>query len=240
MNKENKIQSFSYIPILIMSALIVILVSCVLSPLYMQIRNDVTLMYTILPSAIEYLIIVLECCYIALLFSVVSCSVYFSKKSIGSFRISMIICISLIFFKHILNLAVSSIIDGYIDLSFDIPVTLISAIIDTLQVTIVAFFANYKCSAHFERARKMQKATKYLNAIEFDEFAEVYPFGKFYNLKNIILYPIFIGSIVSSLILIFQRIYADIIVLGSLQSSFELVDLVLSYSSDLFLQRPIL
>ena len=81
----------------------------------------------------------------------------------------------------------------------------------------------------------MLKASKYLETVEYDETLDVYPFKKFIDLNNVILKPIFLGALIATLILVLQRIYADFIVLGTLQTSFELLDIILSYLTDIFM-----
>lgn len=236
MTKEIKSKNLPpYYLILILSALIVILVSCVLSPLYMQIKNDVILMYSVLPIVLEISVILFECIYIALLFAIASCSVYFYHKNANSSKVPFILISALVVFKHVLNLAVSSFVDGYIDTSFDISVTVISIFIDLLQIFFVVLLSNFKCKKHFDYARKMLKASKYLETVEYDETLDVYPFKKFIDLNNVILKPIFLGALIATLILVLQRIYADFIVLGTLQTSFELLDIILSYLTDIFM-----
>ncbi|MGM9642368.1 MAG: hypothetical protein ACI3XI_04080 [Eubacteriales bacterium] len=214
--------------------MISIIASCILSPLYMQVRNDVTVMYTLIPILLEYAIILFESVYIALLCSVAVYSVYGVMKGTESKSTSIILMVTVAFLKHALNLAVSSIIDGYIDLSFDIPATVMQFLADILLLFIVALVARSKWKIHFDHAEKIQKASKYISTVEYNEFDEIFPFGGLFNLKNYVIFPIFVGSAITLAILIVQRLGADL-ALGLPTTWLEVIEIILSYISDILL-----
>ena len=81
----------------------------------------------------------------------------------------------------------------------------------------------------------MQKAAKYLDNVIYDESNEIYPFGSILNIKNPIVFPIFIGVAVTVSVLILQRLYADFVMLGLTSSLYEVVEIVISYISDILL-----
>lgn len=225
----------AHLPILFLSALLAILTSCVLSPIYTQIENDVTFMYTVLPIILNYVIIIFETTYLALLFAVVSHAVYSINKGSERKTNNIIYIVAVVVLKHTLNLAVSSIIDSYIDVTFDIPVTIMLLLADILTLSIVWVVANHKCKKHFSHAKKMQKASKYLNTVEYNELSTVYPFKGFFNIKNPILFPVFVGTLISVSVLIIQRLYADIVVLGAPASIYEVLEIIISYIIDILI-----
>lgn len=236
-NTKNKRAGYlsAHIHILLLSVLIIVLTSCLMSPIYTQIENDVTFMYTVLPIILNYVILLFETIYLSLLYAVVSYVVYSIHKGQETKTGNIVYIISIVVLKHVLNLAVSSIIDSYIDVTFDIPVTILLLLADILTLAIVWLVSNHKCKKHFTHAKKMQKASKYLNTVEYNEQATIYPFKGFFNLKNPILFPIFIGSLISVSALIIQRLYADFIVLGAPASFYEVIEIILAYLIDILL-----
>jgi hypothetical protein len=201
----------------------------------MQVGNDVTFMYTVLPIILNCVILLFETMYIALLFS----GVAYSAFAINNGSIKKIPCIvypvSIIFLKHSLNLLVSSVIDSYIDITFDLPVTLILMCVDVLVVTIVWIIADRKSKLYFNRVKKILKASKYLTTAEYDGDIDIYPFGGFLNIKNPILAAIFAGTLITTTSMILQRAYADIFVLGAPSTFFELAEIVIAYLFDILL-----
>lgn len=236
-NKHNKTAGgvSPHLHILLLSTLLAVLTSCLLSPIYTQIENDITFMYTVLPIVLNYVIILFETLYLSLLFAVVSYVVYGIHKGQENVKSNIVYIITVAVLKHTLNLAVSSIIDSYVDVAFDIPVTLLLLLADTLTLAVVWLIANYKCKKHFAHAKKMQKASKYLNTVEYNESAAIYPFNGFLDLKNPIIFPVFIGSLISVSVLIIQRLYADFIVLGVPNSFYEVIEIILAYLIDILL-----
>ncbi len=230
--KQNTI-ILPHLPILIIALILAVLTSCILSPVYTQIDNDITLMHTVLPTILDALIILFESLYIALLCAVATYSVYGIRKGTESLSLSIISVVSVIFLKHALNLTVSTIIDGYIDVIFDIPVTLMLFAADLLLVAVVALVADNKFKKHFSHAKKIAKAAKHLNTVEYSELGAIYPFEGFLNLKNAMLVPIFTGAVISTSMLILQRLYADIIVIGAPQSIYEIIEIVVFYTFDI-------
>lgn len=233
--RTNAVSLPAHFHILLLSVLLVILTSCLLSPIYTQIENDVTFMYTVLPIILNYVILFFETVYLSLLFAVVSYVVYGFHKGEETKTSNIIYIIAVVVLKHVLNLAVSSIIDSYIDVAFDVPITLLLLLADTLTLAVVWLVANHKCKRHFAHAKKMQKASKYLNTIEYSESAAIYPFNGFFNLKNPIIFPIFAGAMISVSALIIQRLYADFIVLGVPASLYEVIEIILAYLIDILL-----
>lgn len=232
MNSKTKLSP--HLPIMLISLMISIIASCVLSPLYMQARNDITVMYTLIPIFLEYAIILFEAVYIALLFSVTVYCVYGVMNGTESNLISIILVIGVVFLKHVLNLAVSSIIDGYIDVSFDITATVMQCLADVLLLLIVAWVARNKWRIHFDHAQKLQKASKYISSVGYNEFDDIFPLGGLFNLKSNVVFPIFVGSAITLAILIVQRLGADIAI-GLPTSWLEIFEIILSYLGDAFL-----
>ncbi len=220
---------------LLVSLLAVVLTSCVLSPIYTQTENDVTVMYTVLPIIIEYAILVFESLYIALLCAITVYSVYAVMKGIENKTVCIVYIVAVVFLKHALNLAVSTIIDGYLDTAFDIPVTVIMFAVDILLLTAVALVARNKCGKHFAHAQKMRKAAKYIETVEYDEKTEIHPFNGFFNIKNPIVFSIFVGSAISVSLLVVQRLYADIFVLGLPGSVAEIIEILIAYTLDILI-----
>ncbi len=234
-NTKDRSSLSPHIPILILGFVLAILTSCVLSPIYTQIDNDITLMYTVLPMIVDTVIILFESLYIAMLCAVAAYSVYGVHKGNESKVATIIPILAVIFLKHTLNLVISSIIDGYIDISFDIPVTIMLLAADTLLLTVVALTANNKCKRHFQHAKKMIKASKYLNTVDYNESSSIYPFKGLFDIKNPIILPIFIGALISTALLVIQRIYADIFVLGAPQNFFEIAEMIIFYLIDILI-----
>ena len=234
MNKSNSIFSSPQFPIYLLSLIVAVLNSCLLSPIYIQIENNITFEYTPLPIILNYVILLFDVLYIALLFSSVSFSVYSVHKGIEKKSSAIIPTIAIVFLKHVLNLTASSIIDSYIDVSFDIPMTLYLIVIDLLMILVVAIVANHYSRKHFAHAKAMAKASKYLEAVEYNEIDDVYPFKGFWKFKNHpVLLPVFIGAVISAGIFVIQRLYADIVVLGAPSTFAEIIDITISYTTDI-------
>jgi len=223
-----------HMSVVLLSLIVAALNACLLSPLYIQVENNISYEYTVVPIVLEYSILLFDTIYISLLFAVLTFTVYAINKGIVNKYLSLISICSVVCLKHILNLAVSSIIDGHIELSFDIPMTLYSIAIDLIILSIVALIANKKAKKHFAHAKAMTKASKYIKSIEYTEADEIYPFKGFLKIKaHPILLPVFIGAAVTSALLVAQRLYADFVVLGAPTSYFEIIDIVFSYTTDI-------
>lgn len=218
--------------IILLSLLVAVLNSCVLSPIYVQIESDIAFEYTILPIVLNYAVLLFDTLYISFLVAALAYSVYGihigteSKK--GTYDV-----IAVVLLKHVLNLTVSSIIDGYIDVPFDVPMTIYTIIIDLLLLTVVAIVANHLCKRHLQHVKKMQKASKYLAAVEYDEMQDVYPFKGFFKFKNNpVLAPAFVGAAITVILFVTQRLFADFVVLGAPSSFIEIIDIFVSYIGD--------
>ena len=235
---NNKISNYNfpdYFPMLVIALITAIISACILSPIYTQISSDIVLMYTILPIIVDYLIIVFDIIYVSILFAVISCSAYNTFKIEESKNTGFLLACAVVFLKHVLNFTVSSIVDNYIDVAFDIPLTLILILLDVISLFIVKAVALKKCKKHFNHAKRMQKAAKYLENVVYDENAEIYPFGSLLNYKNPIIFPIFVGIIITISVLLLQRLYADFIMIGMPGSFFEVAEIVIAYLSDILL-----
>ncbi len=232
---SQKLKLPPYLPILILSFIIAIISACILSPIYTQIISDVTIMYTVLPIIVDYVVIIFDTLYIALIFAIVSYSSYSYLKGCESRLLSISLVSGVIVLKHLLNLTVSSIMDNHIDITFDIPVTLILIAADLLAVAAVRLISLNRSRKHLARARKMQKAARYLDNVVYDEEAEVFPFSSLLNIKNPVLFPIFISMVISVALFWSQRLFADFVVLGLPSSIFEIIEIILSYASDILL-----
>lgn len=224
-----------YLPMLMFSMLVAIISACIMSPIYTQIISNIATMYTFLPIVVDYAIIIFDTVYIALIYAIVSYSTYSYLKGCESKYYSLLLVGSVIIVKHILNLTVSSIIDGYIDITFDIPVTLFLILADIITVLIVRAIAINKSGKHLNRAHKIQKAAKYLENVVYDEKSEVYPFRSLTDINNPILFPIFVGIVISVAVFWAQRLFADFVVIGLPSSIYEVVDIVISYALDVLL-----
>lgn len=234
MNKTNGIFNSPQFPIYLLSLTVAVLNSCLLSPIYIHIENNITFEYTPLPIILNYVILLFDVLYIALLFSAVSYSVYSVHKGMEKKSNTLILTVAIIFLKHILNLIASSIIDSYIDVSFDIPMTLYLIVIDLLILSVVAIIANHYSKKHFAHAKAMAKASKYLESVEYNEIDDVFPFKGFWKFKNHpILMPVFIGSVISAGIFVIQRLFADFVVLGAPSTFAEIIDITISYTTDI-------
>lgn len=234
MKRQNtNIMRSSHFPIYMLSLIVAAINSCVLSPIYIQIENNITFEYTPLPIILNYVILIFDVLYISLLFAALTYSVYAIHKGTESKKNTVVIVTAIVILKHILNLAVSSIIDSYIDITFDIPMTLYLILIDLLLLAVVAIIANQKCRKHFSHARAMLKASKYLQTVEYNEMEDIFPFKGFFKIQHTILMPIFIGSVISAGLFVIQRLFADLVVLAAPSSFFEVGDIIISYATDI-------
>ena len=224
-----------YTPMLLIALITALISACLLSPIYTQISSDVVLMYTVLPMVIDYLIIAFDMIYISILFAVISCSTYNIFKNSENKQLGLFLACTVTILKHLLNLTVSSIIDGYIDIIFDIPLTIILILVDVISLILVKFIATKRCKKHFNHAKRMQKAAKYLENVVYDENSEIYPFGSLFNIKNPIIFPVFVGILITLSVLILQRLYADFMVIGLPTSFYEIAEIAISYISDILL-----
>lgn len=232
-NTKNKLPL--HFPVYILSLLLIVLTSCVFSPLYMQVGNDVAYMYTVLPIILNYVIVLFETMYIALLFSGAAYSAYAINKGTERTIPNIAYPLLIIFLKHTLNLLVSSLIDSYIDVSFDLPVTMMLMLVDVLIVSIVWIVADRQSKHHFARVKKILKASKYLSTAEHENNIEIYPFKHFFDLNNPILASAFWGALILTASMVSQRVYADIFVLGVPGSFFEIAEMILSYLLDVLI-----
>lgn len=232
-SKETTFFKTPHFPVYLLSILVAILNSCALSPMYVQIESDIAFEYTLLPLIMNYAVLLFDTLYMAFLIAALVFSIYGIHKGIVSKKETYSYVIAIVLVKHILNLVVSSIIDGYIDIAFDIPMALYTILIDLLILAVIALISNHMCKKHFTRARAMIKATKYLEALEYNESEDVFPFKGFFKIKNNpILMPLFAGALITSLLFIIQRLFADFVVLGAPSTIIELVDIILSYLGD--------
>ena len=222
-----------HFPILLLSLLVAILNSCVISPIYVQIESDIAFEYTILPVLFNYAVLIFDTLYISFLISALSFSVYGIYNRRVTKKSTYIYTITIVIIKHILNLTVSSIIDGYMDFSFDIPMTLCSIVIDLLILSVIALISNHICKKHFAHVNAMLKASKYLETVEYNKMEDVFPFKGFLKIKrNPVLIPAFAGAATTALIFILQRLFADFVVLGAPSTVVELADIFISYTID--------
>lgn len=235
MSNNNRSKIPPHIPIYIISLLLVVLNSCILSPIYMQVGNDVVYMYTVLPIILNYAILLFETMYLALIFAGVAYSAYAVNNGTEKKIPNIVYPLSLVFVKHSLNLLVSSIIDSYIDITFDLPVTIMLMFVDVLIIAVVAIIANHKSRLHFARVKRIMKATKYLDTVDLDTSLDIFPFGGFFNLKNPVIISIISGAIITTTAMIIQRLYADIFVLGAPGAFFEVAEMFIAYILDLLL-----
>lgn len=219
--------------ILLLSLIVAVLNSCVLSPVYVQIESNIAFEYTILPIILNYAVLTFDTIYISLLVAALAYSVYGIHSRTEGKRETYVYIIGIVVLKHVVNLTVSSVIDGYIDVSFDIPMTIYTIIIDLLLLAIVALVANHVCKLHFAHVRTMLKASRHLEAVEYNEMENVYPFKGFFRIKhNPLLVPALTGAIITSFLLIIQRLFADFVVLGAPSNFIEIIDIFLSYIGD--------
>ena len=107
--------------------------------------------------------------------------------------------------------------------------------IDLLVALIVWIIAYRKSKQHLIRLKKILKASKYLNTAEYDNNEDIYPFKGFFDLKNPILISIFTGTLVATVLMILQRAYADIFVLGIPGTLFEITEMIIAYILDILL-----
>lgn len=235
MSDKTRIIKSPQLPVYLISLLLIILTSCVLSPIYMQVGNDIVFMYTVAPIILNYAILLFETMYLALVLSAVAYSAYAINLGTEKKIPSIVYPMALVFIKHTLNLLVSSIIDSYIDVTFDLPITIMLMLVDALIIALVWIIADRKSKRHLARAKKIIKATKYLNTVEIDDPLVVYPFRGFFNFKNPILISIFIGTVIITASMIIQRMYADIFVLGAPSTFFEIAEIIISYLLDILL-----
>ncbi len=233
-NKIRGIVSSPQFPIYILSLIVATLNSCILSPIYIQIENNITFEYTPLPIIFNYVILLFDVIYIALLFAAVSFSVYSIHKGIEKKSNTVVLTLAIVFLKHVLNLIASSIIDSYIDVYFDVPMTIYLIVIDLLILSVVAITANHFSKKHFAHARAMLKASKYLETVEYNETDDVFPFKGFWRFKNHpVLLPVFVGAVISAGLFVIQRLFADFVVLAAPSSFAEIIDITISYASDI-------
>lgn len=235
MTKNNTLSAKSpHFPIYFLSLFVAILNSCALSPIYVQIESNISYEYTILPIILNYAVLVFDTLYISFLVSALTYSVYGIYKGCVDKKESYIYPIVIVILKHILNLIVSSVIDGYIDIAFDIPMALYSIAIDLLILAVIALIANHVCKKHFAHVRAMLKASKYLDSIDYNEMEDVFPFKGFFKIKkNPVLISAFSGAVITSLLFIVQRLFADFVVLGAPSTIYELFDIFISYIVDI-------
>lgn len=232
-NNSNSAKSPHYI-IYLLSLFVAIMNSCALSPIYVQIESDISFEYTILPLILNYAVLLFDTLYISLLISAVTYSVYGFYKGHVDKKQTFIFVICIVFLKHVLNLTVSSIIDGYIDYTFDIPMVIYTMVIDLLVLSVITLISNHMCKKHFAHAKAMMKASKYIDTVDYSEMDDVFPFKVFFKIKrNPVLIPAIAGAIITSLIFIVQRLFADFVVLGAPSTIFELVDIFISYLTDI-------
>lgn len=220
--------------IYLLSLFVAILNSCVLSPIYVQIESDISFEYTVFPLILNYAVLLFDTLYISFLVASVAYSVYGIQKGSVDKKQTYFFVICIVFLKHVLNLIVSSVIDGYIDYAFDIPMVVYSILIDLLVLSVIALIANHVCKKHFAHVKAMLKASKYIDTVDYNEMEDVFPFKGFFKFKkNPVLVPAIAGAIMTALLFIVQRLFADFVVLGAPSTIFELLDIFISYVTDI-------
>lgn len=235
MTKNNSsISNTQHLPILLLSIFVALMNSCVISPIYVQIESNIAFEYTLLPLILNYTVLLFDTLYISFLTAVLAYSVYGMHNGFISKKSTYIYLVSIVILKHVLNLSVSSVIDSYIDVTFDIPMTLVSIVIDLLILAIIAIIANNTCKKHCAHVRAMLKASKYLETVDYDQMEDVFPFKGFFKFKkNPVLIPAFAGAVITSILFIVQRLFADFVVLGAPSTVIELIDIFVSYIGDI-------
>ena len=220
--------------IYLLSLFVAILNSCALSPIYVQIESDISFEYTVFPLILNYAVLLFDSLYISFLVASVAYSVYGIQKGSVDKKQTYFFVICIVFLKHVLNLIVSSVIDGYIDYAFDIPMVVYSILIDLLVLSVIALIANHVCKKHFAHVKAMLKASKYIDTVDYNEMEDVFPFKGFFKFKkNPVLVPAIAGAIMTALLFIVQRLFADFVVLGAPSTIFELLDIFISYVTDI-------
>ena len=102
MSNNTKTKFPHCLPIYLISIVLVVLTSCVLSPIYMQVGNDVAFMYTVLPIILNYVILLFETMYLALLFAGVAYSAYAVNKGTENKVPCIVYPLAIVFLKHTL------------------------------------------------------------------------------------------------------------------------------------------
>ena len=104
----------------------------------------------------------------------------------------------------------TAIFSGVLDFDDEIEITLVYAALDIALIAVVDVTSRIACKKHYDRAASLRKAKRRISGIEYNERDEVFPFVSFISVKNPVLFPMFVGSIVYTAFLLFSRIYYDV------------------------------
>lgn len=225
--------------ILISAFLCILLYTCVIAPAYISTVKDVVYVNSVLPLVLSILKTLFETLISAILIAFTVYSIYIENTHKYKGEQALIpfygfwASAILILIQYILN-AISSLISGELTEISDVFgfSALFTPLVDIIIILVVALIANSMSKTHFIRAHQLRKASKYVPGSLYNERTDVYPFGSFISLKNIILRPVFIGSLIMVSLLLVQRIITDI-GLGAPTKISEVNEMVFYYLFDI-------
>ncbi len=193
--------------LLISSAVFLVLSSLILTPLYIYTCSDVVYLKTVLPEILEIIIDIVDVAAYAVCFATIIYSIFkFSfKKSTG---LIFIYC-GYVFLKYLVNLVISSVVDGVFSPS-DIIYVVIYFALDIIIFSIILLISNIFLRRYYERRATVEKANNTLGKKTDSVYDELFAVKKFFSPKN----PLQCAALVTGMILsaakLLSRIRYDI------------------------------
>ncbi len=211
-------------------ALAVVLINCVVNPLYSHFSADILTKYTLLPDIFEILKTVLDFLIYSLIMSVIIYSNYsFTKpKNIAL----LLICAGGIVARRLASFILDVIASGF-SFSF-VNSSIISSIatillIETAQIVIVYFVSSKLIRDQLYDRTMKQKAARTTGA-EFS-FEPLTKFNRLIDTSNSIMSSALVAAATITLPSIFGRIVYDVII-GRVMNVENLISMIASYSMD--------
>ncbi len=181
--------------LIVLSAVIVILFSFVVAPIFVNLNSNTIYAQSILATVLYYLSHFLEYSYVALLFAFVACGEFIAYKNNSSKNTYVILAIATIVFKHLSNCVFSLIVDGGSFWLVDVISLTLYAAIDICVIVIAKLAAKTAVKNYASYRSAVIKAMHRLETDEAPAALTVFPFPSFISLKNPVLAPIFIASV---------------------------------------------
>lgn len=208
---------------------LIIISSCILSPIYTQVAADVIYLNSPLPDILNYIIVICDAVMSAAQYTAVICSVLLLPPSSHRGAVHFIV-VGTIVTSKVLNISVSAIIDGSIG-SGDIWASAIYSALEITQYCCCALIAHSICRTAVKRYTLLRTASRRLGDNEFSLRRQLH-FEHIYSNSNPIQSSGLILSIIFAALRMISRIIYDI-GYGMPTSFSELLQMLLGYSSDI-------
>lgn len=231
---DNKILSQSLLRRLCAFALAVplaaaILSSCFVSPIYIQISNDILYADSILPDIMGYAVNLLDIIFASAQYAAVIIS--FLLFPAASYRRAVrLICVGATITYRVLNQAVDSITDGS-DFLAELNVMLVYIVLETLEFYAVVFVSSLFCREAVKRFSMLRTASRRLGDLSYDWTTEILPYHGIVSKND----PVQMTAMISAAIFMFLKIVSRLIYdinYGAPDNASQIIQMIIGYTSD--------